>query len=234
MLLINALAIDMNWKIEFNKSHTYGRTFLDSNNNVQEVTTMNLTTEDKDIKYYKSDKLKSVSLPLKKYQNVNLEFIAIMPNENLTDYINTLSISDLSDIVKSLDSIKNNQELHLSIPKFDYNYQLDFMTDLQRLGIKEVFTENADLTKISNDNLYVSDAIHKADIKFSEEGVRAAAVSVITMEAGAAIEVKTIIDLEFDHPFIYLIKDKNSDYIWFIGSVFKPNLWSNDKKTYGY
>lgn len=29
-------------------------------------------------------------------------------------------------------------------------------------------------------------------------------------------------------------KDKNTGKIWFIGTVYEPNLWENDKPTYEY
>ena len=45
-------------------------------------------------------------------------------------------------------------------------------------------------------------------------------------------EEKEIINIKYDKPFIYLIKDSDNDTIWFVGSVYKPNLWENDKKEY--
>ena len=107
------------------------------------------------------------------------------------------------------------------------------MNDLNSLGIKEVFTTDANLDKIATEKLYVSEAIHKADIKFSEEGIKAAAVTVFGMETSGMIrEEKEIINIKYDKPFIYLIKDSDNDTIWFVGSVYKPNLWENDKKEY--
>ena len=233
VLLINALAIDMKWQEDFNESNTHPDIFYNEDNNQLEVTMMHLNTENEKIKYYKDDNIKSVSLPLKEYDGVNLAFIAIMPNSKLSDYINDLTTDKLNEILNNLTSISSNQKLSVSIPKFAYNYSLDFMNDLKSLGIKEVFTENANLSKISTDNLYVSDAIHKADIKFSEEGIKAAAVTVFGLTtSGMFIEEKEIIDLKFDKPFIYLIKDIDNDTIWFVGSIYKPNLWSNDKKEY--
>ena len=233
LLLINALAIDMHWKEQFKEKDTRGDTFYNEDGSTKEVTMMNLNTDSKEIKYYKSDEIKSISLPLRKYEDVNLEFIAIMPNIKLSEYIANLTTKKLNEEISNLKNMTDNQKLNLSIPKFSYDYSLDFMNDLNSLGIKEVFTDNAKLNKISDKNLYVSEAIHKADIKFSEEGIKAAAVTVFGMEtSGIIIEEKEIIDLKFDRPFIYLIKDKDNDTIWFVGSVYKPNLWENDREEY--
>lgn len=235
ILLVNALAIDMKWKIEFDESDTRPDSFYDEDNNNLEVTMMHLNTESELVKYYQDDKIKSISLPLRKYGDTNLEFMAIMPSVKLSDYIGDLSIEDINLVISELHKLNDNQKLVLTIPKFAYNYSLDFLNDLKRLGIKDVFTPNANLSKIASEELYVSDAIHKADIKFSEEGIKAAAVTVFGMKTSAALqEEKEIIDIKFDKPFIYIIKDSNNDNIWFVGRVYKPNLWENDKQEYGY
>ena len=38
--------------------------------------------------------------------------------------------------------------------------------------------------------------------------------------------------IDIDHPFLFLIRDKASQDIWFIGAVYQPNLWSDDASTY--
>ena len=235
ILLVNALAIDMKWEVEFDESNTHSDIFYDEDNNNLEVTMMHLSTENEGVKYYQNGEVKSVSLPLRKYGDTKLEFIAIMPNDKLSNYINDLSLDDINVVINELHVLNDNQKLSLTIPKFAYNYSLDFLNDLKQLGIKEVFTPNANLSKIATEELYVSDAIHKADIKFSEEGIKAAAVTVFGMKTSAApYDEKEIIEINFDKPFMYLIKDSDSNNIWFIGSVYKPNLWKNDKKEYGY
>ena len=233
LLLINALAIDMKWQEEFDESNTRPDSFTTEDNNNLEVTMMHLTTESENIKYYQNNEITSVSLPLRKYENTNLEFIAIMPNTKLSDYISNLTTDKINENLSNLQALNDNQKLNLNIPKFAYNYSLDFMNDLNSLGIKEVFTTNASLDKIATEKLYVSDAIHKADIKFSEEGIKAAAVTVFGITTSGMIqEEKEIINIKYDKPFIYLIKDSDNDTIWFVGSVYKPNLWENDKQEY--
>lgn len=90
----------------------------------------------------------------------------------------------------------------------------------------------ADLEKTGK-NLYVSDALHKANIDFSEKGVKAAAVTVFAvMDATAMMEPKQPIEVKIDKPFVFLIRDKETKEIWFVGTVYEPNSWEKDKTEY--
>jgi len=61
-----------------------------------------------------------------------------------------------------------------------------------------------------NKKLYVSNALHKADIEISEEGIKSVAVTVFPMGDGASMRTRTYPHLiTFDKPFIFIIRDKN-------------------------
>ncbi len=91
----------------------------------------------------------------------------------------------------------------------------------------------ADLEKTQK-NLYISDALHKANIEFSEEGIKAAAVTVFGMMEATSIGVKNEIPIEINinNPFVFLIRDKNTKEIWLVGTVYEPNSWEDDKQDY--
>ena len=72
-------------------------------------------------------------------------------------------------------------------------------------------------------DIYVSDAIHKSHIELSESGTKAAAVTIFTFDKNAIIEkTKETINISFNKPFLYLIKEKNNNNIWFAGIVYEP------------
>ena len=87
---------------------------------------------------------------------------------------------------------------------------------------------------MSEANLYVSGAIHKANIDFTEKGVKAAAVTVFGMEVSAMIpeEKDKPIDITLYKPYMYVIVDKKTNDIWFAGAVFTPNDWTKDQESY--
>ena len=78
------------------------------------------------------------------------------------------------------------------------------------------------------------DVLHNAKIDFSEKGIKAAAATVIMLEAGSALEEEKPIEVNIDKPFMYLIRDKKTGEIWFTGTVYEPDSWKAVKGDYTY
>ena len=237
MFLINALAIDMEWKEKFEAEKTHGNTFYLENGDKMTATTMNKETKSDNVSYYKDDKITAISMDLKEYDNEQMEFIAIMPEKNLPNYIKMLKSDDLNNISNNLISASDTKNgLNVSIPRFSFDYSLKLKEDLKGLGIKDAFDDElADFSNMSSRELFVGGALHKANIDFTEDGVKAAAATVIYMTDKAAImEKERPIEIKIDKPFMYLIKDKNSGEVWFVGAVYEPNSWEEDKVNYEY
>lgn len=238
ILLINALAIDMEWENGFESDKTYGREFNLANGEKMQATTMNKETSSDSISYYKDKDVTALTMNLKKYNDKQLEFIAIMPNVDISNYIKEITTEKINSISKKMiPASKAKYGIDIYIPKFSFDYELKLKQDLMDIGITEAFMPTADFSNMTNneEGLYVSDAIHKANIDFTEKGVKAAAVTVFIMKANAMIgEKNEPEEVKFDKPFVYVIKDKDTNEIWFIGTVYEPNSWEKDKKDYEY
>ncbi len=237
LALINALAIDMEWKNMFDTAKTYGEEFKLEDGSTMSATMLHKETSSGAAAYYKDDKVTALSMDLDTYEGTDLEFVAIMPNNNLPEYIETLTKENVDNIIENLkpaSATKNG--LKISIPKFSFDYELDLEEDLKKLGITDAFDyELADFSGISNvEDLFVGEAIHKANIDFTEKGVKAAAVTVFMMETSSAMvgEEEKPEEVKIDNPFIYLIRDKNTSELWFVGTVYEPNSWDDDKTSY--
>lgn len=238
--LANALAIDVEWKYEFECTSTYSREFTKENNNKIKVEMMNQTYEyQDDVKYIEDDKAKGIIIPYK--DDTGLEFIAIKPNDNIDDYINNFSLDDLNKMEENGKVPKDRElNIHLSLPRFKYSFDYDdFGKSLKDLGIKDAFdAKNADFTSIMTrdnmkkygmENLYVSDAVHKTYIDLNEKGTKAAAITYFGLsKATGYVDPKQpeLIEINFDKTFMYMIRDKATKTILFVGVVDSPNEWS--------
>lgn len=239
MVLANALAIQMDWKHRFDTNSTYSNSFYLNDGSEIEATTMYQETDASDVKYLIDDTTTAISLPLDSTtDDVDLEFIAIMPSGDLNEYIKKVNYSDLSSVVDQMTPINPQKDSAvISIPKFKFNYALDFTNDLMSLGVKTAFNEHtADFSGMATEPLYVSAAAHNANIDFSEDGIKAAAITAFSLDVKSAEDEdeKHPIVINIDHPFLFVIRDTKNMANWFTGTVYRPNLWKDDASSYEY
>lgn len=242
MGIANAVAIDVEWKYSFDCGNTREEEFTKINNEKYDVSMMHNTYEHySDIKYFETDKEKGIVLPYKTYdkngketfdEDNNLEFVGILPNESIKNYISNISENTFKRIEGNLKKLNENEKVHLSLPMFKYGYEVaDFKANLIDLGITDVFDPiSADLTnmiKSSDRNFYVSDAIHKTYIDLNEKGTKAAAVTAFIVKDTAIWqeEEPKIIEMKFNKPFAYMIRDNKTKELLFFGVVYEPSKW---------
>lgn len=249
LALANAIAIDVEWKSKFDCYRT-----LEDDFNLDDGTKMKTAMMNDDnvlylnnqyaegiIKDYKMYDTKTGEATYEKNDNtIELEYIAILPKTSLDDYIKIFNKEELDNLLKTKVEPNNEREIYLSLPKYTYDFDYEtFENALQNMGITKAFQKNAEFynmyDKDSLDGLYVSKAIHKSHIELSENGTKAAAVTIFTMDTNAIdINEKEIIKIKFDKPFIYIIKEKNNDNIWFMGAVYEPLKWEDNKSECSY
>ena len=230
MLLINAVALDMEWKVEFEGSYT--DQFKVEDGKKVNVDMMYKKTDSQDIYYNINKETTSLKMDFKDYNGTQLEFIAIMPNEEkLSDYIKNLSTVELNKTIQNMTSAKDTKNgIEIRIPKFSIEYETKLKENLEKLGIKTAFDKyNADFTNImklpnKNCNLYVNDILHKATIKFTEKGSEAAAVTTVDVQMMGNVMGNEPEVIAFDKPFMYVIRDKNNGEIFFMGTVYNPTI----------
>lgn len=236
MILINALAIDMEWKSSFSTDDTFSGTFDKDGKNLEVAMMHKGETFSEDIAYKIDDRVTVLAMDLEEYEGTQLEFDAIMPNHGtLDEFIADKSKDNIDYYLKDLTKASDTEDgLNISIPKFDFDYSIDLKRELQAMGMKDAFERSADFSKMTGDqSLFVGDAIHKADIEFSEEGIRAAAVTAFMMLAKSAIMEPTHpIEVNIDKPFMFIIRDKETGEVWFTGAVYEPVLWESVKAEY--
>lgn len=211
MALVNAIGINFKWDEEFDCNKTTMGNFLDKN-----VYMMNSNE-----KYLESDYYTGFIKDYEKLSdNSQYEFIGLLPKKDIQDVINNIS----NDVIKN--SITES-EAHIQIPRFKYEYNVNNVKGiLESLGIKDMFNkEKANFGGIAED-IYVSSIVQKTYIDFMESGTKAAASSGGAFDIKSAAEEKEVI---FNKPFVYLIRKKGSNNIYFIGIVNTPIEYDETK-----
>ncbi|MEO1129172.1 MAG: serpin family protein [Planctomycetota bacterium] len=112
------------------------------------------------------------------------------------------------------------QEVIVGLPRFEARVKLDARAALQALGMRMVFTSDADLSKMvvnGAGRLSLGPVVHEAWIRVDEEGTEAAG-------ATGAIVARSSIRREIiaDRPFLFFVRDVSSGAILFAGRIVDP------------
>jgi len=212
LVIANAIYFKGKWEKPFDTKSTKISTFHVDNKNNVEVNTMRKKEK---YNYMENDSLKMLELY---YKEKNLSMVIILPNEidGLQDIEKNITSETLTNWMSQLQSKKVTVE----IPKFEIETSYHLKDNLKKMGMPSAFSGSANFKGMAQEPLYISKVIHKAFIKTDEEGTEAAAATVIIMAKFAMREEpKTFIA---DHPFIFLIKDNQTDLILFMGRLAKP------------
>lgn len=199
-----------------------------------------------DFYVYQDEKVKSFAKDLKEYNGTTLQYVAIMPEENLDKYISNITAEEINKIIGNLKDINKRENFKEGvitqvvgyIPKFKFDYDLNLIKDLNDMGVKDIFDENkANLKGITDEKAYINQAKHKANIEFTQDGIKAAAATFIG-GAGAGemfdylydVPVEKI-DLTFDKPYMFVIRNKETGEVWFAGTVYEPLSLEDEAET---
>ncbi len=100
-------------------------------------------------------------------------------------------------------------EVRWSVPKFDLDCGVDLLDTLTALGISDLLNpDRADLSALTDWDAYVSDVQQLARVKVDEEGVEAAAVTIITMDMTSAMPPVNpeVCVMDLNRPFLFVIR----------------------------
>ncbi|PSN29578.1 hypothetical protein C0J52_27446 [Blattella germanica] len=150
-------------------------------------------------------------------------FIIVIPKEvddfdNLQKKFTAQHFSTLLEGLQSPDPWK----IQVFMPKFKLESNLNNLVDiLKKLGLTDIFTDVAQLQKITGTPVKINEIIQKAVIIVDENGSEAAAVTggVLILAPAPPPRVETF---RVDRPFLYFIIDKVNSIPLFAG---RKLLW---------
>lgn len=203
------------WSGEFSESNTSPDTFHADNGDV----TCDFMHQSGTNTYYWSDRFSAVA---KQLENSGAMWF-LLPDDGVT-------LEELLADEQTMDFLLSGGEsaeskyliVNLSVPKFDIASDLDLTESLKKMGITDVFDPAiSDFSPMTDDTeAYLSQARHAARVAIDEEGVTAAAYTVM-MAAGAAAPPDEEVDFTLDRPFVFAITGTDGLPL-FVGVVHQP------------
>jgi len=112
-----------------------------------------------------------------------------------------------------------NRNMILELPRFEMEYEIKMNDILISMGMEDLFSSGeADLSGINADvQLFVNEVKHKTFVSVDEKGTEAAAVTSVGVFVTSVPP-----SFRADRPFVFLIREHNSDAILFMGKVNNP------------
>ncbi len=205
------------WKTEFRKDRTSEDTFHAIDGDI----TCDFMHSSETGTYYWGERFGAVK---KRLENDGGTMWFLLPDEGVS-VEELLNDSEAMEFLLANGEWDNQKDLivNLSLPKFDLTSQLDLQESLQKMGITDVFDGAvSDFSPMTTDmeGIFVSQAKHDVRVVVDEEGVTAAAYTVM-MEAGAAAPPENEIDFVLDRPFVFALASEDGLPL-FAGVVARP------------
>ena len=229
LVLTNAIYFKGDWVYEFDEGETRDREFSISENEKINVPTMYMKSEDIELNYANLEKLQILELP---YKGNDTSMLIILPKQgNFFDYEKGeqegvyYTLEDINLSYEKLEEYKSQMNetklAHIILPKFKFETEYLLNDVLSSMGMPTAFDQVlADFSGMGEmTNLVISKIIHKAYIDVNEKGTEAAAATAVIMQVRAAFGGE---NFEADHPFIFIIQEKETGEILFMGRVADP------------
>lgn len=217
-VLVNAIAFEGEWASPYEDYQVSEMTFTASTGEEIDVDMLSDTS----YFYYESDKATGF---IRNYEGGQYALLVMLPvDENISanEFLSDFSIEDYEEFVASR---TNEYEVYTRIPEFDYDYTSILNDTLISLGVRDAFDEdNADFSGIgfadNGNNIYIGEVIHKTHIEVDRDGTRAAAATVIVMDAATACapDEDLIRYVYCDRPFAYAIVNTDTMNPIFVGT----------------
>jgi serpin B len=221
LVLVNAIYFLADWAEPFDKSRTEDAPFYVSASTPKKTPMMHGTG-------HRLAQLDGVTVAELPYKGGDASMLVILPDakDGLPDVERTLTAAKLEAWRAAL----LPETVSVSLPRFEVSPtpSMSLGEDLKSLGMPDAFSgEKADFTGIANpadprDRLKIDKVFHKAFVKVDEKGTEAAAATAVVMAKGGGPPPAPPRAFVADHPFVFVILDKSTGLVLFLGRVADP------------
>jgi serine protease inhibitor len=212
LVLTNAIYFNAAWQYPFEKDATSSGIFYLLNG---DEVTVPMMKQQESFSYTRGENYQAVELP---YDGQELSMVILLPDSGQFEtFEEVIEYQLVKDIMEYLE----RREVKLTMPKFEFYSSFGLKKTLIDMGMPVAFSAGADFSGMTgNNDLFISDVIHKAFVSVDAAGTEAAAATAVIMELTSMPE--TPVEVTLNRPFVFLIRDIETEAILFIGRVMNP------------
>jgi serpin B len=211
LVLTNAIYFKADWLFQFDPVGTVPRHFTLLSGEQVEVPMMTIS------EHFRTSSgcgCSAVELP---YRERDFFMLVILPDNGMFSKVEEhLDGELLNEIMEDL----GDASLILRLPKFRSTSRFLLEDALYGMGMTSAFGPDADFSGMDGTRwLYISSVVHQAFVSVDEYGTEAAAATAVVM---AKMNGESASPFSVDRPFIYLVMDRTTGTVLFMGRVLDP------------
>ncbi len=215
LVLTNAIYFKARWANIFKEKATRKKPFKLLGGKKVKTPTMHQTDR---FGYKETKTAKVLQLP---YKGQQTSMFVILPkkDDGLPRLEKGLSAKTLSAMTDKMQQAR----VIVALPKFKLTSKFMLGDILKKMGMPDAFDlQKANFSGMCNKDLSIQAVVHKAYVDVYEKGTEAAAATGVSMRATSAFVGKPK-TFRADHPFLFLIRDRQTGAILFMGRVLNPS-----------
>jgi serpin B len=213
LVLTNAVYYKGKWVSPFRRELTREGTFHAPGRDVN-VPLMHRTGN---YGYAEFDAYQLLGLP---YEGGGIAMFLLLPKrmDELRAVESELSAEILSEGISRIGS----RRVEVTIPRFKVTSEFELKGVLSKMGAAVAFSDQADFSGITGEKgaLALSTVVHQGFVDVNEEGTEAAAATGIGASVTAVADPPVV--FRADHPFVFMILDRKSGSLLFLGRMVHP------------
>ena len=219
LVLANAIYFKAAWKLPFDERATAPLPFYPLRGGEVEASMMR---QEGSFGYMRGAGYQAVELL---YQGGEISMTILLPDDGRFREIEGLLDASLTDAI--LENLETRPVL-LTMPKFGVEATFSLAGTLSEMGMPDAFDERAaDFSGMDGRScrtggdgcLLITDVVHQAFVEVDEAGTEAAAATAVIVGVKRAVEPGELVTLTVDRPFIFLVRDRATGALLFVGRV---------------
>lgn len=216
MYLINAIYFKGDWQYQFDPEKTKEQAFFTGDDTIH----VDMMSQENTLAAYVSDEVQMLDIP---YGDSLFTMTLMMPGNRGIPINNFVKDKLNSENMEYWISQMSVDTTDVFMPKFELQYEVKMNEMLKSMGMQQAFDRNG--ANFSNINpsikMFISEVRHKSFVQVDEEGTEAGAVTSVGLQpTSAGPKVRT---LRFNRPFVFVIRERTSGTILFMGKVNDPS-----------
>lgn len=212
LVITNAIYFKGTWVWQFDPKDTREMNFKINRTHTVKVPMMHMESRKSKFNYVDLEELQILELP---YKGDKISMLILLPEQGYTLEDIELSAEKLSEYKSRM----KETEVEIYLPKFELSTKYFMKETLMAMGIITAFKPHyADFSGMDGTkNLFIANLIHQTYVKVDETGTEAAATAAVPVMRESIGNVFIA-----DHPFIFIIQQKDTGNILFMGRVVDP------------